>query len=1204
MRSMIGRNLGAFAMNPVGPPPPTLGVQHAIHLQAGHERPIKQPPYRHSAPKHEWIDSNVVKLLQHNLCRLSNSPWSSPIVIVYKHDGSPRMCIDYRRLNSATLKDAYPMPLIEDCLAACREANFLSIVDVQDAYYHIEMEESSKPLTAFVTSQGLFEWNVMPFGLSNAPATFQRHVDTVLRSLLRKKCVAFFDDIVVFTRGSFEQHVLDVEAVLQLLAGAHLSAKVKKCKFGYKEIIFVGHLIREGRLYPDPSKLESIRDFPLPTNLSSLKSFIGLCNYYRRFIAHFVRLARPLYALQKKGVEWHWGEAEQAAFDALKLALLDPACLRAPDPKRPFILHTDASGLGLGAVLVQVSDDGEEHPCGFISCQLDAAQQNYTTSELECLAVVWAVQQFEPFLIDSHFTLVTDHEPLVWLPTKNFANKRLLRWAMRLGEYSFTVKHRKGRNNANADALSRSPLLCAPPASADLPPTLPPHISAVRSGCAPRYCIAAAARALSLPALDTDSVQPEHAAAPPHSGSSSGEAPNPVQAARSASMAFIEIVDSDALTDIIAAQHADATLRPIIAWLDKREVPANFSESARTRLMRSADAFYMLSRETEPPALYRIAGRTRGMDLPSRPVPELRRLVVPAACQPALLEMYHSSPFGGHLGVSHTYHKLAVLYYWERMLPAVDDYVAQCRVCQQQKVRRHTPAHLQLRMAHPARPFNIVSMDFIEMTRSHDFAYVLTFIDHFTKFAVAVPCVRQDSRTAASILVNELCCRYGAPEVLLSDNGSAFDNAMCAGVYSLLRIEKRYSTAYRAQANGQIERFNGTLKQILRSLCDLDPTQWLELLQPAVFAYNTSINESTGMSPFYALFGREARAPFFPTSQLFEPLPASAQPVLDYSQDLQLNLERASQWIHTTYAERSAAQHAHNLNLQRIPVFAPGDLVYMRHPAKLNYKSSAASKVDQWLPHPYEVLARSGDVIYSVRAVDRCTGLKFGKVFKAHVSTLKKFMEQTPAQLRAKAARIDISAPAALQSMPFHAPSTMPDYEHEEFDTAALRAAQSAATSGATPRLPQASYPPHMPSEEQLRAQSDALSDVQSEGARSASPTAAHPSRAESSSPLDAELFSASSAAAARLPSHSSARAKSARPAPADAAAASAAEPDSIGERASKRARLHSLPPGALSESRLQQEPIAAHHLLYSQPPRAPPSSAQPSSKAKRRTRK
>ena len=1144
--TMLNSQLDAFALSSVGPPPPTLGVKHAIHLQEGKEQPIKMKPYRNSDSKKIYIDENVVKLLQYNLIRLSNSPWSAPIVIVYKHDGSPRMCIDYRRLNSVTRKDAYPMPLIEECLNMCKDADFLSTIDVQDAYYHIEMEESSKPLTAFVTSQGLFEWNVMPFGLSNAPATFQRHVDTVLRPVLGKTCSAFFDDIVVFTKGTIQDHIRDTQAVLALLATAHLSAKVKKCKFGYKEIIFLGHLIKEGKLYPDPSKLAAIQRFPVPTDLTTLKSFLGIANYYRRFIPHFVRLAKPLYALQKKDVQWHWDAAEADSLAALKAALLDPRCLHAPDARRPFILHTDASYDGLGAVLVQVGADGQEHPCGFISTQLDSAQKNYTISELECLAVVWAVDEFEPFLIDKHFTVITDHEALVWLPSKNFANKRLLRWAMRLGQYHYTVKHRKGRNNANADGLSRSPLLDTAAADSNLLPALPPLITAVRavpSGFMPRHINAAhltntpfAPVTLLAPVTrrrEKRAAPPSAAAAPPPPPVASAAPPAAVRAAKNAPLQLVELIDSSFYDKIIAAQHADPTLLPLINYLERSTVPINYPPLERARLI-SKSKLYFLNRDTVQPGLYQINTRSRGHDLPSTLVANTPRLVVPASFHSTLLEMYHDSPFGGHLGVTHTYRKLSVMYYWEQMFSAVDSYVGACHVCQTEKARRHDIKHLTLRMENPTRPFNIMSMDFIgPLTRSHDFTYVLTFIDHFTKFAIAIPCIKQDSRTAAYVFVNEVVCRYGAPEVLLSDNGSPFDNAMAAEVYKMLRVQKQFSTAYHPQANGQIERFNGTLKQILRALCEMDPDHWVGLLQPAVFAYNTSVHEATGVSPFYALFGREARAPFFPSHPDFDH--AGAAPREVYAARLKSDLERASEWIDSVYKKKTADQHAANLKLERIPVFELNDLVYLRDPSKISYKTGPTSKVANYLPYPFRVLARTGDVIYTVRALDRSTGLLFGKTFKTHVSIMKRYREQTAAELKAMEPLVDLD-PAQTVSVHYREPDTQHLHTLPVGDSDVAQAPVFAPTSGATPRIPAPRTNIKLPDSSELLAED---------------PTRAN----ETTLPLPAD------------------------------------DPleDSVAQRALTNRRSTPLAPGALNEEALAYSPAADHQRFYSLPPRVTP---------------
>ena len=321
------------------------------------------------------------------------------------------MCIDYRKLNARTRKDAYPIPLIEDCLNMCKDADYLTLIDIKDAYHHVEMDPASRPLTAFVTPDGLFEWLRMPFGLCNAPATFQRYVNHALQGLAGRSCAAFFDDCIVFAKGSLEKHMQAVAEVLERLAQHGLEASYKKCKFAYHELIFVGHLVRKGTIRPDPSKLDAVRKFPEPKNVSQLKSFMGLANYYHKFIRGFAIISRPLYALQRKDVPFEWTPQCVAAFETLKNALLSSPCLYAPNLSLPFILQTDASGEGIAAVLVQIVN-GEEHPIAYISRQLSKAERNYSPTEWECLAVVWAVGQFQHYLIDAPFTIVTDHAAL------------------------------------------------------------------------------------------------------------------------------------------------------------------------------------------------------------------------------------------------------------------------------------------------------------------------------------------------------------------------------------------------------------------------------------------------------------------------------------------------------------------------------------------------------------------------------------------------------------------------------------------------------------------------------------------------------------------------------------------------------------------------------------------------------------------------
>ncbi len=322
------------------------------------------------------------------------------------------------------------------------------------------MSDRDKEKTAFTTFMGLFEWTVMPFGLTNAPATFQRAMQFVLAGLQGKNCLVYIDDILIYS-PTFEQHLKDISQVFERLKTHNLKLKSKKCSFGRKELAYLGHIISKDGVKPDPAKIEAVKGLQAPSSLNLLQSFLGLVSYYRKFIVDFATEAEPLYHLHRKGVHFQWTDETEKAFQTLKRLLTEAPVLAFPDFSRPFIVTADASGVGLGAVLSQTDDDKNERPIAFASRTLGKAERHYSVIEKETLAIVWAVKQWRPYLFGRQFTVITDHAPLRWLNTAFQSSGHLQRWALTLQEYNFDIKHKAGRLNVNADALSRLGVISA-----------------------------------------------------------------------------------------------------------------------------------------------------------------------------------------------------------------------------------------------------------------------------------------------------------------------------------------------------------------------------------------------------------------------------------------------------------------------------------------------------------------------------------------------------------------------------------------------------------------------------------------------------------------------------------------------------------------------------------------------------------------------
>ncbi|UYV61202.1 hypothetical protein LAZ67_1003805 [Cordylochernes scorpioides] len=451
--SILGSFSGLFEFNKF-PSNLTSTAKHKINTED--HPPIKRRPYRVSQVERQTIQNEVDKMLKGGIVQLSESPWSSPVVLVKKKNGSWRFCVDYRHLNKITKKDVYPLPRIDDTLDCLRGASYYSSMDLRSGYWQIEVDEADREKTAFITPDGLYEFKVMPFGLCNAPATFERMMDTLLRGLKWSMCLCYLDDIIVFS-PTFDEHVRRLELVLRCLSKAGLVLNPDKCLFGTKRLSIFGHLVDGEGVHPDPSKVDAMSKFPTPKSLTDVRSFIGMCSYYRRFIKNFAQKAEPLH---------------RQAYESLKLALASEPVLAHFDEKYATELHTDASGFGIGAVLVQVQG-GSEKPIGYASRTLSTAEKNYSTTERECLAAIWAIGKFRPYLFGHSFTIVTDHHSLCWLSGLKDPSGRLARWALRLQEYNVNVVYKNGRKHQDADCLSRNPIEANNPGeSGDDIPTL------------------------------------------------------------------------------------------------------------------------------------------------------------------------------------------------------------------------------------------------------------------------------------------------------------------------------------------------------------------------------------------------------------------------------------------------------------------------------------------------------------------------------------------------------------------------------------------------------------------------------------------------------------------------------------------------------------------------------------------------------------
>ena len=460
---MIKRNANVFSKNDMDMGRTNL-VKH--HIELTDPIPFKES-YRRIPPQmYDEVKAHIQEMLDLGAIRHSNSPWASAIVLVRKKDGRLRLCIDLRKLNNRTVKDAYSLPRIETLLDTFLGSTIFTTLDLKAGYWQVEMAEECKAFTAFTCGPlGFYECETMPFGATNAPATFQRLMHNCLGDLNMTWCVVYLDDIIVFSDNP-KDHLVRLEAVFQKLASAGLKLKPSKCFFFKEEIDYLGHLVSGKGVATSPKKIEAVTKWPVPQTVYDVRSFLGFVGYYRRFIRDFSKISKPIREViiglenQSKRVAKktliYWSEAAQSAFEVLKELCVNAPILAFPDYKLPFILHTDSSTEGLGAVLYQ-KQEGKLRVIAYASRSVTKTESNYPTHKLEFLALKWAIcEKFHEYLYGSTpFEVYTDNNPLTYVLTTAKLDACGQRWVAKLANYNFTIQYRSGQSNVEADALSR-----------------------------------------------------------------------------------------------------------------------------------------------------------------------------------------------------------------------------------------------------------------------------------------------------------------------------------------------------------------------------------------------------------------------------------------------------------------------------------------------------------------------------------------------------------------------------------------------------------------------------------------------------------------------------------------------------------------------------------------------------------------------------
>ena len=445
----------------------TTAIQH--HIETNGETIVLRP-FKTPFAQRPLMKKQIIEMEEGGIIERSQSAFRSPLFMVKEKGGEWCLVHVFRELNKITVKIRYPMPLIEDILHFLHGAILFTTLDLYSGFWQIEIAECDRHKTAFSCEFGHFHFKKMPFGLCNAPSTFQNAMEIILQPILNQFVMVYIDDIIIFSK-SMAEHLNHLEQVFILLKEARMKIKIQKCRFARNEVEYLGHIVSNKGISADPKKLQAVRNFPAPKNIDQLRSFLGLTNYYRRFINQFAELVHVLLHLTKSAEPWQWGTEEQTCFDNIKELLCTAPILAYPDFSKPFIVHTDACGYGVGGILSQMStqenqgsqeesiNDSREHPIAYTSKHLTALQVDWCTTEKEAFAIIHTVKAFFPYLFATTFTIVTDHAALVFIMSKRESTGRLTRWALYLQQFDMVIKYRPGKLHQNADTLSRTPIL-------------------------------------------------------------------------------------------------------------------------------------------------------------------------------------------------------------------------------------------------------------------------------------------------------------------------------------------------------------------------------------------------------------------------------------------------------------------------------------------------------------------------------------------------------------------------------------------------------------------------------------------------------------------------------------------------------------------------------------------------------------------------
>ena len=893
LMKVLEDNKSAFGLgNRLGSYPAKVNIRLKPDSQ-----PISLPPFPVSPAKREIMDKQIDDWIQMEVIEPSVSPWGAPTFIVYRND-KPRMVIDYRKLNDCVIPDEFPLPRQEDILQALTGAQWLSTFDALAGFTQLEMAEDSKELTAFRSHRGLYQFKRLPFGFRNGPSVFQRVMQGVLSAYLWVFTLVYIDDIVVYSK-SFEDHLKHVDAVLKEIAKSGITLSPPKCHLGFRSLNLLGQRVSRLGLSTHKEKVDAINQLAEPRNVHELQTFLGMMVYFSSYIPFYSWIVAPLFKLLKKGSIWTWGALEQEAFNLSKEVLTNAPVRAFAIPGLGYRLYSDACDYGLAAILQQVqpisikdlkgtkaydrlekafkngesvpnlvvsiSKDGKDLPeqdsqwaknfedtivrvervIAYWSRTLKPAEQNYSPTEREALALKEGLIKFQTYIEGERIDAITDHAALTWSKTFQNVNRRLLSWGTTYAAYpDLHIVHRAGRVHSNVDPISR------------LRRRVPVQDSPLEDNSRVADSIG---DEMEDPLKNLyDQLSNQFEAKVLHLASNFQHAEEDISSNFTTEVPIQSDVPSEEESQDITMPYSTSRNHSLTVHFDPEEtkewVNAYLEDPYFQRIIESLKSEDNLLNPRYPQFFSSDQGMLYFEDWEGN-----MRLCVPHSRRISIMKEDHETlTEGAHCGYHRAYNRLASLYFWPRMSKDIKLFVTSCDICQKSKIKRHAPFGLLRPIPIPAKPFEVISMDFIpELPETQSgFNNILVVVDKLTKYAIFIPTVTKLKEVeCAKLVFDHIFSRFGLPRQIISDRDSRWTGRFWEEVCQLFKIKRALTTSHHPQADGQTEIMNQVLETALRTYVNPQRNDWDQHLAGFSLSYNNTPHSATGFAPASLLFG-------------------------------------------------------------------------------------------------------------------------------------------------------------------------------------------------------------------------------------------------------------------------------------------------------------------------------------------------------------